>query len=41
VGDILRLPEMSLSIFGMSDEQENRDEREILKKIGVFLDDIP
>lgn len=32
---------MSLSIFGMNRDEDNKDERDILKKIGVFLDNIP
>jgi hypothetical protein len=32
---------MSLSIFGMNRDDDNKEDREILKKIGVFLDNIP
>lgn len=41
MGEILRLPEMSLSIFGMKNDEDNRGEKDMLKKIGVFLDNIP
>lgn len=32
---------MSLSIFGMIRDEDHNEEKELLKKIGVFLENIP
>jgi hypothetical protein len=41
IEETIKLPEMSLTIFGMGDQQESGFDKEVLKKLGVFLEDIP
>jgi len=44
INEVIRLPEMGLTIFGMNEKQNNSfetNDNELLKKIGVHLDSIP
>lgn len=40
IEETIKLPEMSLTIFGMGDQKESGFDKDVLKKLGVFLEAI-